>query len=554
MRKNILCRLEKLDYALMVDPFRFRTEDDGAWRCEFWGKVVRSAILAWRLEPSSFLLEKIRDTVKDLLSTQTTDGCISTYPADKQISGWDIWGRKYVLLALLRYYRLIEASPEILDACCRMVDHLLSQLTGERADLRACGMHDGLASCSILGGIVELYEATGEKRYLDFAHRLIESGCSLKENVFDAALKGVPPKGIGNAKAYELTSCFKGAAAYSRMAGEEKYKTCVEKYFRMVAEQEIFVTGTAGGRDDCGEFWFDGVINQTCEKPGCGLGETCVTATWLHLCESAFSLDWTDPAPFDQMETSLYNAILGAMSQSGDRWTHVNPTPLTGGGWKESPPDQIRRWFNTPFDEHDCCRAQGPEGLAFGAAHAVLRLPDGFMVNFYEDFLLENTTSSGAAYTVENSGAYLTRGVTELFFKMKCPTDFKAVLRIPAWSKKCEVFLNEEKIAVCAGKYCIIDRVWSDGDHILIDFHPDVDVVYPNVTSGYFALKYGPVVLAEPGKATTDPDPCGNWEICSTGRGRILNVKQGNFTACDYASAGSAFSPDDPLRVFFPSK
>ena len=202
LAKNISSRLETLDYALMVDPFRFRSEDDGAWRCEFWGKNVRAAILAWHLMPSDTLLQKIKSTVKDMLFTQTPDGCISSYPAYNQISGWDVWGRKYVLVALLRYYRLIEPDPAVLQACCKLVDHLIGQLTGEKADLRNCGMHDGLASCSIVGGIIELYELTGEKRFLDFARSLIESGCSLKENVFDAALNGVAPKDIGNAKAY----------------------------------------------------------------------------------------------------------------------------------------------------------------------------------------------------------------------------------------------------------------------------------------------------------------------------------------------------------------
>lgn len=69
-------RLLKVDYAHLVEPFRKRYENDGLWRCEFWGKIVRSAILAWRATGNAELLAKIESTVQDILSTQTADGCI----------------------------------------------------------------------------------------------------------------------------------------------------------------------------------------------------------------------------------------------------------------------------------------------------------------------------------------------------------------------------------------------------------------------------------------------------------------------------------------------
>ena len=85
---SIANRLKKVDYVHLVDPFRFRYETDNAWRCEFWGKVLRSAILSWCGNRDPELLQIIKSTVNDMLSTQTPDGCISSYPAEKQTSGW----------------------------------------------------------------------------------------------------------------------------------------------------------------------------------------------------------------------------------------------------------------------------------------------------------------------------------------------------------------------------------------------------------------------------------------------------------------------------------
>ena len=44
--RSIKDRFLTLDYALLEEPFRLRNETDNAWRCEFWGKIVRSAITA----------------------------------------------------------------------------------------------------------------------------------------------------------------------------------------------------------------------------------------------------------------------------------------------------------------------------------------------------------------------------------------------------------------------------------------------------------------------------------------------------------------------------
>ena len=86
-------RLKKTDYRMLESVFLNRSELDNAWRCEFWGKVVRSAVYAWTSTQDPELKEKIDHTVADLLAAQTPDGCISSYPEEKQLDGWDIWGR-----------------------------------------------------------------------------------------------------------------------------------------------------------------------------------------------------------------------------------------------------------------------------------------------------------------------------------------------------------------------------------------------------------------------------------------------------------------------------
>ena len=134
-------------------------------------------ILAWRSTGNAELLAKIRLAVKDILSTQTPDGCISSYPADKQLEGWDIWGRKYVMLGLLRYLRDVERDEKVETALCRLADHLIAQL-GER-EIKTFGYHDGLAASSIINAFVQLYEVSRIRRYLEFAEKIIRGYSSI---------------------------------------------------------------------------------------------------------------------------------------------------------------------------------------------------------------------------------------------------------------------------------------------------------------------------------------------------------------------------------------
>ncbi|MBQ6599350.1 MAG: glycoside hydrolase family 127 protein, partial [Lentisphaeria bacterium] len=139
--KVVKTRLVKIDYGQLAAPFRLRNETDNLWRCEFWGKVVRSAVYAWTSTQNPELKERIDRTVADLLDSQTPDGCISSYPAEKQLEGWDIWGRKYVLLGLLAYYREMNSDPAVLDGVRRCARHLVRRRTfpsaaQERIDVR----------------------------------------------------------------------------------------------------------------------------------------------------------------------------------------------------------------------------------------------------------------------------------------------------------------------------------------------------------------------------------------------------------------------------------
>ncbi len=547
--KSINNRLKKVNYTHLVDVFRNKVDNDRAWRCEFWGKIIRSAILSWYDAPDAELLGIIKATVNDILTTQSPDGCISSYPEHDQTNNWDIWGRKYVLLGLLRYYNLIERDERVRKACIGVVDHLMTQVGPGIKNIVDCGWHDGLAASSILGAIVGVYRISGDKRHLDYAKWIADSGCSTKHNIFDEARKGETPENLGNGKAYEMMSCFQGLSELYLELPEPTYLDAVLKFYKQVRDREIFITGAGGLKDWCGEYWFDGKFKQLRDDCG-GLGETCVTTTWIHYCERVLRLTG-DSSVADELELSFYNGILGCMRPDGAAWIHANPTPLAGASCKQAADDQILRGFKTPFDGHDCCLAQGPEALAMAPWLAALSDKSGLVVNAYEDMKVKFTTPSGQTAVLTISGGYPRQGKVQLALELPSPEEFTLSLRIPAWWGASTLSLSGQ---VTPGQYYRATQVWKSG--VVAEFDFDLSPRRVDMEDRS-AVCCGPIVLAQDSRlgavdaAITDFDftdaaaPVGFY---------LTKINRDGMVLCDYASAGNQFTPENQLCVWMKRK
>ncbi len=527
LKNSCANRLKKIDYDKLVEPFRLRYETNGAWRCEFWGKIVRSAILTNVYVKDPELARIIDKTVQDMMATQTADGCISSYPAEKQCTGWDVWGRKYVLLTLLRYYDLVRQDPAVKECCIRLLDHLMTQVGEGRLSILEVGQHGGLASSSILGAVVGVYRISGEKRFLDFAEYIIASGCSTKHNIFQAVEDGVLPMDIGNGKAYEMTSCFQGMAELLQLVPDSRRQALLRRYFEAVWNHEIMITGVSGLMDPMGEYWFDGRFKQTRNDSG-ALGETCITATWLHYCDRIARLS-DDVLPYEAAERSLYNAILGEIAPDGSTWIHANPTPLTGGGWKCPAPDQMLQCFGEPFDGHDCCKAQGPEGLAMAPLFAVTTIEGGASLNLFEPLTAD--FSDGTRLCV--SGGYPYGNETRI--RLQSAADFTLRLRIPAFCKS--LTLNGKPLNITPSTFLPITRTWTEGDELVMTFDLSLKEMDAPDGSPYTAVMRGPLVLAEDSRGAVPDAP--------------VSVQWKGRTLVDYATAGNLMREDNPFTVWF---
>lgn len=549
LRLTVDNRLKKVNYKKLTETFRTHQDNDGFWRGEFWGKIVRSAIRIIQTNPDAELEEMIRKTVRDLCDTADKNGCISSYPENMRCTYWDIWGRKYALLGLLRYYRMIEQDPKVLETVRKMVHSIIKDDPFAEPPKVGPVWHDGLAAFSILGAIEIAYRLTGEKEFAEAAERLFRQGCTFSGTLFKDFEKGKRLKDLANGKAYEMTSCFEGLLELYRDTGKVEYLEIAERYYQAFIHTEMMITGTGGGRDEWGEFWFDGAEKQIEPTPEYSMGETCVTTTLLRFIFHLLRITG-DSRYADQIEYTVYNAAMGSMKYDGSWWMHRNPTPLAGISWKIPAGDQIAGYGE------DCCLAQGPEALGIGGVAAVMRRKDGLAVNFYEDMDV-CTQINGTEVKLNICGGYPAEEKISIKLSPKAECKFTLALRIPEWCKHPVIECDGEKWECAPGRYAELKRIWEKGSLIILHLPmPIVEIAAP-AGKKKIAVRRGPILLVQdsrigdvgvPIKISGVPEKVNEKNIED-----VYRWKDG-LQLCDYASAGNLFSEKNTLCVWMKKK
>ena len=570
-------------WKLFVDQFRSNVDDaDDGWRSEYWGKMMRGACFTYAYTGDQALYGVLCETVRDLLTAQDGLGRWSSYSVEREFRGWDIWGRKYILLGLQYFYEICfdEALREqIVTAMCRSADYMIEKLGGEEDGklliTKATSHWYGLNSSSLLEPIVRLYLLTKSKRYLDFASYIVDCGGTSVANIFELALEdNIDPYQYPVTKAYEMMSCFEGLLEYYRVTGIEKWRTAVVNFAKRVLDSDITIIGCAG----CTHELFDHARERQTNTEYIGImQETCVTVTWMKFCFQLLCL--TGGACFaDAMEVSLYNALLGAVNTEKNTVSGGLPfdsySPLLPGlraqgvGGRKTIDGQ--RFYG-------CCAAIGAAGTGLVPHAAVMATRAGAAVNLYLPGTVRFQTPSGRPATLSVDTAYPVTGQVVLTLALEGQEDFELCLRIPAYSINTSLRVeNCEVKGVQPGTYCKLSRTWSDGDEIHLSLDLTARLVKPfsigNDPNAAFhaAVLRGPVVLARDARLGEPVDQ--PVDIAADGEGhvavmptdtadfdrwmefRVPLAAGGAIHMIDYASAGKTWEQDSMMCAWMPTK
>ncbi len=506
-----------------IDDKKARHYHNG-WRSEYWGKLMRAASLVCAYAKDDALYAILTDAVKDLLSTQDELGRITTYSKEYEFNGWDLWGRKYVMVGLQYYLEICrdEAfAAQIVEAMKKHADYIMGfigpESEGKTPVTQATAHWGGLNSSSILEPYVRLYNLTGEQKYLDFATYVVSEGGCRKENIFETAYADEKaPFEYQQVKAYEMMSCFEGLMEYYRVTGIEKYRDAAIRFGYKVLETDVTIIGCCG----CTHELFDNSAKrQTIPANEEIMQETCVTVTWMKVCHQLLRLTG-DRVFADAMEQSFVNAYLGAVN------THQVVLPE----WDyehmdDQPKNLVPSYTLMPFDSYSpltadrrgrkigglkffgdhifygCCACIGAAGLGMMGRISVMENEKGLCMQYYIAGTVRVVTEAGkeAVLTVQTNYPYDTN-VTVTVDKWD-PAIGSLSFRIPAWSEKTVAVIGGEEQAVM-GHYLTVTRDFAPGDSITLRFDDRMRYILPPYADGPDADKYaayaiGPVLMAK---------------------------------------------------------
>lgn len=552
----------------LIEPFKLQDEKNNRWASEFWGKWIQGAIAFYEYSHDPALLEKIKDGERKLIATQLADGYIGDYDKEHQLRGWDVWGRKYTLLGLVKCYRLM-GHKEALQAACKLLDYTIKQIgPGSDTPIYKTGFYRGMPPLSILEPVTYLYDETGNASYLEFAKYIAEQMNNPEgPMLIDKADMPVSQRFVlkpgdswwsfeNGQKGYEMMSCYIGLLEMYRLTGNAKYLQVALTTWNHILREEINITGGACSL----ECWYGGHPKQT--HPASHTMETCVTFTWMQFCERLLQITG-DTKYADQIERTMYNALMASMKDDDSQI--VKYVPLEG----------FRREGEHQCDVRiNCCNANAPRAFAM-IPRLAYRMPheQRIDINFY--IPSKATLRVGKRiFNITQETEYPADGKVSISVSPDKTAQAKIAIRIPGWTPQARVTVNGEQLQnTVSGDYCIIDRQWKAGDIIELDMEMPARLTRLNQC---VAIERGPIVFARDSRfndgfvdeVVTIPNKNGQIELkkqkATQGMWMHVSVPMVRGTyhdaaadnreihLCDFASAGSTWDERIRYRVWLP--
>lgn len=454
------------DISHAVENFRIcageaRGEFDGSVFCDgdFY-KFLEAAVYAAYTLNDSGLKEEIESYISLIGRAQQEDGYLST----KQIIGEKTG--KVLRNSDINDFEVYNMGHLFTSACVHF------RVTGKRSFLstaeKAAGYLEKLyteaertgevrtAVCpSHYMGLVELYRATGDEKYLKLAKKAIELRDSVKDGLDDNQDR-LPLKShkklIGHA--VRANYLYAGVADLCIETGDREYERVLKAVWRDLITKKLYITGGCGalynGASPYGNFFDHQLIHQAYgyeyQLPNItAYNETCASVGLVMWAYRMFRLE-PSAEYFDIIERAWLNVNLSSVSLDGLRFFYENMLrrtkkldyeliwPLTRTDYLISyccPPNIARMlaqsteyaWFilredaKTPSDEYS-------PGL-----NRVGRAKTGIGTGLYGDNTVEFEDINGGRVSIKETTAYPFDG--RISFEIDAETDFLLYLRFP---------------------------------------------------------------------------------------------------------------------------
>jgi len=359
-------------------------------------------------------------------------------------------------------------------------------------------------------GLVKLYQATGERRWLDLAKFFLDVrgyGEPYSQNH-----QKIKDQRVAVGHAVRLGYMFAAVADVTALTGTHEYDTALKSVWEDIVGSQMYLTGGVGATGS--NEGFGGAFDLPNYS---AYNETCSSIAFLWWTQRMFQLTG-DSRYLDVVELTLYNALNAGLSLSGDHFFYPNPL--------ESRKNVERTdWFSCA-----CC----PPNLTrfFAALPGLLYAKKGndLYINQFaaSKTVFENINSKGQKVKVGlwQETDFPWNGRVRIHLAPVKPTTFSLKVRIPGWAKGVAVPLDLYHFPAFSGDpvslkvngqvfvptfengFAVINRKWTSGDVVELDLPMQVQRVQANAkveaNAGRFALKRGPLIYCLEGQDQAD--------------------------------------------------
>ena len=443
---------------------------------------------------------KLDEWIDKIAACQQPDGYINTfYTLTGLQNRWtdmdkhEMYCAGHMIEAGVAYYQA-TGKRKLMDVGIRMAEHCMSLF-----DVGKGHWVPGHEEIEL--ALVKLSLATGEKRFLNFAHHLLEqrghgygsTGKPLMGRPAGGAYvhgqwnpsyyqDEMPVRNLSviNGHAVRAMYLFTGMADVAALKHDTAYVSALHRLWDNVVGAKMYVTGGIGSSRQNEGFTAD--FDLPNKEAYC---ETCASVGMVFWNQRMNQL--TGDAKYaDVMERSLYNGALAGISLQGDKFFYVNPLESDGKHHRQE-------WYGCA-----CCPSQISRFLPSIGNYIYGTSPDALYINLY----LGNEADislNGNGIKVRQTTEYPWKGKVEILVEAGQPISQKLKMRIPGWCRQYTIKVDGKKVQPILDKgYAVVEPNGKRQTTVVLEMEMPVEQVAadPRVKQnvGKRAVQRGPLV------------------------------------------------------------
>lgn len=494
--------------GLKAGKSRGATFNDG----DFY-KLMEAASAAYGVTHDDYFGRNLDRAISVVARAQETNDYIDTWVQLHQRAGdtnavpfanpenFEVYNLGHLMTAACIHYRA-TGETNFLTVARKAADFLCDEFQNPTPALA-----NNLICPSHYMGIVELYRATHEPRYLELAKKMFAMRDLVKDGGDDNQDR-LPFARQDEAEGHAVRAnyLYAGAADLFLETGDPNLWQPLAAIWTNVVTKKMYITGGCGALYDGASP--DGSRDQkhiTRVHQAYGRNyQLPNTTAYSETCANVGNVLWnwrmflaTGDAKFmDVVELALYNSVLSGGALDGTNFFYTNPLRVT------DPMPTTLRWSRqrVPFYSSFCCPPNLVRTIAESADYAYTKTGDAIWLNLYGGSELETTLADGDKIKLAQETGYPWNGRVRIRILACGKGEFALKLRIPGWAESASVRINDAPAddSPQPQSYFEVRRAWRPGDFVDLDLPMPVHLMEANPLVeedlNQIAIQRGPVV------------------------------------------------------------